>query len=135
MDYCISRFITIAPKQAKYLIEKYNPVLLSSNRNYNLFKYLKIDKKYYHSIMYRTLTIPWTYEQSFFDDYLTEAEFIDYEVFKLSKKIVNNKFIKNIKNSNKKICKYLDLKNMKFLPKPIEIKNVNYDINIDLSVY
>ena len=137
MDYCLSKFVIIAPLLSLELVKKHKPFLVFGNSCYDfdyMDKYIEINPLYKHNFIYSAIMY---YDNFGLKKYIGDD--IDYCYIEACIKSCNFSVLRLLKNLNKKCYKRLDYVNKKYNEELNEI-DIDYDdifhkLRLDVSSY
>lgn len=137
MDYCLSKFVIIAPLLSLELVKKHKPFLIFGNSCYDfdyMDKYIEINPLYRHNFIYSAIMY---YDNFGLKNYIGDD--IDYCYIEACIKSCNFSALRFLKNLNKKCYKRLDYVNNKYNEELNEI-DIDYDdifhkLRLDVSSY
>nr|CAE84953.1 hypothetical protein [Debaryomyces robertsiae] len=124
MNYCLSKFILVAPKMSIPLVLKHKPFLIFGNTPidfYYLNEYIAINHLYRHNFIYSAIM----YHCTGIEPYIGKE--IDYCYIEACLKSCNFTILNLLKKLNKKCYKRVDYENEKYIESPEEIY-LYYDI-------
>lgn len=123
MDYCLSKFVIIAPLPSLELVKKHKPFLVFGNSCYDfncMDKYIEINPLYRHNFIYSAIM----YHYHGIRKYIGDD--IDYCYIEACIKSCNPTILELLKLLNKKCYKRLDYVNNKYNEELNEIE-IDYD--------